>query len=72
MNIEYEEKVKENLATIRSGDYVKIVNDTDVEERKDQELMVISAPKRMANRWYVRIEDLGWIDVGRLERCLEK
>ena len=69
--IAYEEKVKENLATIRAGDYVKVVDCWEAELCGDKALMVLSAPKQIGSKWCVRIEEQGWFDIGRVEKCSE-
>ena len=66
--VEYEKKVKENLATIRVGDAVVCVDCWEAELYGDKEFKVISEPWQIGGSWCVKLEGIGAFDIGRLKK----
>lgn len=57
-----------NLATIRIGDTVKIVNCMEEDKYEGKTFEVNSEPYQISGTWCVKIGEKGWWDIA----CLEK
>ena len=66
-----EEKTKENLATIKAGDVVKVVNCFEAERLKEKEFKVISEAYKIGGTYCVKLDGLGYFDIGRLEKVVQ-
>ena len=63
-----EEKTKENLATIKEGDIVRVVNCFEAERLKKKQFKVISEPYKIGGTYCIKLDGLGYFDIGRLEK----
>ena len=66
-----EEKTKENLATIKEGDTVRVVNCFEAERLKEKQFKVISEVYKIGGTYCVKLEGLGYFDIGRLEKVIQ-
>lgn len=65
---ERQKRTMNNLATIRKGDNVRIVNCAEAERYEGQTFKVLSEPWEICGTWCVKIERKGAFDIA----CLEK
>lgn len=63
-----EERTKDNLARIRQGDLVKVVNCLEAARLKENVFKVISDAYKIGGTYCVKLEGLGYFDIGRLEK----
>ena len=58
----------ENLATIRPGDKVKLVDCLEATYHENEVYTILEEARKIGSTWCVKINDYGWFDVG----CIQK
>lgn len=65
---EREQRTKKNLAKIRAGDTVKLVDCAEADSNVGKTFVVLSEPWQIGGTWCVKITEKGAFDIA----CLEK
>lgn len=65
----HEERTKENLAKIRNGDVVQIIEECwEHEFYGEKEFNVISEPRKIGASYCVRLDGIGYFDIAMIKK----